>query len=128
MTNVLRGGVRPLAFLLREASGSRSRDNLTLALGEKVLPGQVCGIVTATGEVAPYDPTEDDGTQNAAVIPGYAYDATAAAVMGAYVTRDAELIEDALIWPAGISAPNKAAAILALKAQGLIVRPRSYVG
>lgn len=128
MPTVLRGGVRPVSFLLREANGSRTRDNLTIASGNTVRPGEICGIVTATGEVAPLDAAAVDGSGEAAVIALYGYDATDAAVMGSFASRDCEVIEDALIWPDGISAGDKATAIAELAARGIIIRPRSYVG
>lgn len=128
MVNVLRGGVRPITFLLREANGSRSRDNLTIASGNTVKPGEVCSIVTATGQVVPLNAAGADGSETAAVIPLYGYDAENAAVMGAFASRDCEVIEDALIWPNGISAGDKASAIADLAARGIIIRPRSYVG
>lgn len=128
MVNVLRGGLRPGAFILREASGSRSKDNLTLANGQVVQPGQICGIVTSGGQVKALNTAASTGEDDAAVIPIYAYDASSGAVMGAFITRDCEVIEDALIWPNGISAGDKATAIAQLAARGIIIRPRSFVG
>jgi hypothetical protein len=130
MVNILSGGVRPGDFILSENEqvGARSRDNLTFKSGNTFKPGQVCGIITATGKVVPLDPAASDGSDDAAVLPVYAIDATAADVMGVGITREATVKEDGLIWPAGISAPNKAAAIAQLKALGIIIRPRSYVG
>ncbi|MCP4618507.1 MAG: head decoration protein, partial [Bradyrhizobium sp.] len=49
-------------------------------------------------------------------------DATAADKAAVYHARDAEVKGLALTWPAGISAPNKTAAIAALAALGIIVR------
>ncbi|MDU0792209.1 head decoration protein, partial [Pseudomonas aeruginosa] len=43
-------------FLLSEGAGSISREQVTLAATAKALPaGQVLGIVTASGQYAPYD-------------------------------------------------------------------------
>lgn len=127
MPTVLRGTVHQGDFILSE-SGHRSRDNLTIASGRTIRTGEVCAIVTATGSVVALNPAASDGSQNAAVLPVYGYDASAAAVMGAFVTTDAEVKEDGLIWPAGITGPQKAAAIAALAARGIKIRPRSYVG
>lgn len=122
--------VRPGDFILTENEqvGALSRDNLTFATGNVFKPGQVCGIITATGKVVPLNPAASDGSDDAAVIPIYHIDASSADVMGVAISRNATLKEDGLIWPAGISAPNKAIAIQQLAARTLIVRPRSYVG
>ena len=128
MPNVLRGGPRAGDFILSEANNNRSRDNLTIASGNTVVMGEVCGIITVGGQVAPLDTAAADGSDEAAVISIYAYDASGAAVMGAFITRDAEVKEDGLVWPEGISAGDKTAAITQLAARGIIIRPRSYVG
>lgn len=130
MVNVLRGGIRPGDFILSEDDkvGARSRDNLTFKSGNVFKPGQVCGIITASGKVVPLNPAASDGSDDAAVIPVYAYDATSADVMGVGITGHALVKEDGLIWPNGISGNDKAAAILQLKALGIKIRPRSYVG
>lgn len=128
MVDVLRGGLRPGAFILSQALHNRSLDNLTIAAGQTLQPGEVCGIITAGGQVSALNPAGSNGSDDAACIPIYAYDASGAAVMGAFITRDAEVIEDGLIWPEGISAGDKAAAITQLAARGIIVRPRSFVG
>lgn len=129
MPNKLVGGLRPGDFILSEDDrvGAASRDNLTFT-GGKFLPGQVCGIITASGKVVPLNPAASDGSDDAAVLPVYAYDATSADVMGVGITRTATVKEDGLIWPEGISGPNKAAAIAQLAARNIIIRPRSYVG
>ncbi len=130
MVNVLRGGVRPLDFILSENDqvGALSRDNLTFKSGNTFTPGQVCGIITDTGKVVPLDPAASDGSDDAAVICCYPIDATAGDVMGVGIVRHATVKKDGLVWPEGISAPNKADAIAQLKAAGIIIRPRSYVG
>lgn len=49
-------------------------------------------------------------------------DATAADKAAVYTARDSEVKGLALTWPAGISAPDRTAAITALAALGIIVR------
>lgn len=121
-------GPRPLMFLLTEARGQRSRGNRTIPSGSGVIvSGQVCSTLTSSGAAKPLAPAAADGTQNADSISMYRYDSTGAAVMGAFIERDAEVKEEELVWPAGITAPQKAAAIAALKAVGIIIRPASYV-
>lgn len=126
----LYGKVHPGDFILSEDDtiGGLSRDNLTFASGLDFKPGEVAAIKTTTGQVVKFAPGGSDGADVAAVIPVYAYNTAAAAVMGVAITRQATVKEDGLIWPAGISGPNKAAAIAALAARNIIIRPRSYVG
>lgn len=55
-------------FLLSEANGQISREAINVAAGAALAPGQVLGLITASGEFAPYDPAAEDGTENAACI------------------------------------------------------------
>lgn len=55
-------------FLLSEGAGNISRETINVAAGPALNPGQVLGLVTATGEFAPYDPAATDGTEAAVAI------------------------------------------------------------
>ncbi|MEO4015462.1 head decoration protein [Pseudomonas rossensis] len=55
-------------FLLSEGAGNISRETINVAAGPALNPGQVLGLVTATGEFAPYTPAAEDGTQAAVAI------------------------------------------------------------
>ncbi|PWK31765.1 head decoration protein [Pseudomonas sp. OV226] len=55
-------------FLLSEGAGNISRETINVAAGPALMSGQVLGLVTASGEFAPYDPAADDGTQTAVAI------------------------------------------------------------
>jgi len=55
-------------FLLSEGAGNISREAINVAAGPALEPGQILGLVTATSEFAPYQPTADDGTENAVAI------------------------------------------------------------
>lgn len=55
-------------FLLSEGAGNISREAINVAAGPALEPGQILGLVTATSEFAPYQPTAEDGTENAVVI------------------------------------------------------------
>lgn len=55
-------------FLLSEGAGNISRESINVAAGPALNPGQILGLITATGEFAPYDPTAEDGTQTAVAI------------------------------------------------------------
>lgn len=121
-------GPRPLLFLLTEANGQRSRANKTIPSGAGIIvSGQVCATVTATGAVVPLAPAASDGSQNANCISMYKYNATSAAVMGAFIDNDAEVKEEELVWPVGISGPQKLAAVASLRAAGIKILAASYV-
>lgn len=55
-------------FLLSEGAGNISREAINIAAGAALEPGQILGLVTLTGEFAPYQPTAEDGTENAVAI------------------------------------------------------------
>lgn len=77
-------------FLVSEANGHRSRENVTVAAGADLKAGQVLGVVTASGEYAAYAPGATDGTETAAGILVANVAAASAAKAGAAVVRDAE--------------------------------------
>ena len=52
-------------FLLSEGAGNISREAINVAAGAAVEPGQILGLITLTSEFAPYNPTAEDGTENA---------------------------------------------------------------
>jgi hypothetical protein len=55
-------------FLLSEGAGNISREAINVAAGTALEPGQILGLITATSEFAPYQPTAEDGTENAIAI------------------------------------------------------------
>ena len=55
-------------FLLSEGAGNISREAINVAAGVALDPGQILGLVTLTSEFAPYQPTAEDGTENAVAI------------------------------------------------------------
>ena len=55
-------------FLLSEGAGNISRESINVAAGPALEPGQILGLVTATGEFAPYSPTAEDGSETAVAI------------------------------------------------------------
>lgn len=106
-------------FLLSEANGTLSRENATIALGTLV-PGTVLGQITASGKYVILAPGASDGSQTAAgVLYGHA-DGTD--VPGVVIKRLAEVRADMLVFPAGISAPNKTAALAALAGAHVVAR------
>ncbi len=84
--------------------------------------GDVIHVVVAPGDYEVLDPDEDDGAQVAAGILYASTNATDADVACVVVARLAEVKADALTWPDGISADEKAAAIAQLNARGIYLR------
>ncbi|MGO8269265.1 head decoration protein [Rhizobium ruizarguesonis] len=102
--------------------GMRSRDQGILLAGTVGKSGMVVGLITASGKYTPLNTAAADGSQTAAGILFSNVDASAADKRAVFHVREMEAHDAKLIWPAGISAPNKAAAIAALKTKGIIVR------
>lgn len=112
-------GVHAGEFLLSEASGTRSRQDITLAATVESLPaGQVLGKLTASGEYAPYNPSAEpaDGSETAAAILYAPVGASTEAQRSVGVVRDAEVIERLMT---GLDT-DAAADLLA---QGIVIRP-----
>lgn len=66
---ILNEGRHTGEHLLSEASGTRSREQVTVTLaGAALPPGQVLGRITATGAYAPYNNSASNGTEVAAAI------------------------------------------------------------
>lgn len=107
---------RTAEFLLSEANGCRSREQITLAATAAALPaGTVLGKVTASGHYAPYDPAAENGTEDAAGVLYAAAPVSEAAQSAVGIVRDAE-VDGALLLG------SDAAAIAALDVLGVIVR------
>jgi len=107
---------RPGEFMVSEANGHRSREQIVVASGEGVLEaGTVLGVVTASGKYAAYDDAAADGTEAAAGILFAGVDATSADANAVAIVRDAEVIGARLT---GSNANGEAD----LAALGIIVR------
>lgn len=86
-------GVHAGEFLLSEANGTRSREEVTLAATASNLPaGQLLGKVTASGEYAPYSADATDGTEVAAAILFAPAGISTEAQRAAVIARDAEVV------------------------------------
>jgi hypothetical protein len=106
-------------FILSEANGSRSRENVTVASGQDLAAGAVLGKITSGGKYAAYDNGASDGTEVAAAILLDACDATGGDVAAAVIARDAEVNGECLGYLTGA---DEAAGIADLLAVGIIVR------
>lgn len=102
---------------------SYSREQVTVASGQNLELGAVVGRVTATGKLKRFDPVATDGTEDVAGILLGAIDATLIQRDDALLlARHAIVASHAVVWPAGITAEQKAAAIAALEARGILIR------
>jgi hypothetical protein len=100
-----------------------SRDEGVLATGSGLLrPGVVLGRITASSKLVPLAPAASDGSQNAAAVLLENVDATSADQRVVILARHAEVVLQALEWPAGINATQQAAALAALEAKGVVAR------
>lgn len=96
--------------------------NFTLADGSTdFIVGDNFTVAVAEGseKVVAFDPAAINGSEDAAGFLISAVDATSADKLGVIVERDALVAMDNLVWPVGISAPDKAAAIVQLEALGI---------
>lgn len=123
MTVLTQDLARTAGYIVSEANGYRSREQVVIASGSGVLkPGAVLGKITISGEFGPFDPTEDDGREVAAAVLYEGCDATIANVRRAVTARDSEVQIDALIWGAGVTTNQKTAALASLASLGIIGR------
>lgn len=111
------------SFLVREANGYRSRDEVVIASGSGILKaGTVLGKITASGKFTDFDAGAADGTQTAAGILFEEVDATAADVKRTVVLRDCEVQKSALLFTGTPTTPQKTAAYASLTLLGVIMR------
>lgn len=108
-------------FIMSEAPGQRSRENVTIASGQNLKAGAVLGKLTSGGHYAEYSNGLSDGTQAAAAILIADCDATAGAVKAAVINCDAEVNGKCLDWGSE-SGADITAGIADLLAIGIKVR------
>lgn len=106
-----------------EGKNRYSRDEDTLASGSGVVvTGTVLGKVMASGKFKPLAPAASDGTQTAAAIILQYADATSADLRVVNLKRRAQVVLQALVWPAGITDAQKATALVQLELLGIKAR------
>jgi len=100
-----------------------SREQVTVTAGQNLELGAVVGRVTATGKIKRLDPAASDGTETPAGILLGAIDATLIERDdGLLLARHGIVASHAVTWPAGITAPEKTAALAALEVHGILIR------
>ena len=110
-------------LLKYEAPNLYSREVATVAAGQNLQLSTVLGRKTADGKLYALAPAATDGTETAVGVLATDTDATLIDRDDAVaVVRHAIVARSALIWPAGITASQKAAAEAQLIALGILVR------
>lgn len=110
-------------FLASEASGTRSREIVTIASGNIITAGMVLGQITADGKYAPHESGASDGTETAVAVAYEDVDASAADQDVTAIVRDAEVFRDRLAWDASVDNTTKEDAAIAQMADvGIITR------
>ncbi|MCD6706839.1 MAG: head decoration protein [Thiobacillus sp.] len=103
-------------FIVSEANGTRSREEVTVAAAAAALPaGQVLGKITASGLYVAYSNVAVDGSEVAAAILYAPLADSAADQKAAVIVRDAEVDESLLT---GLDATG----IADLAALGIVMR------
>jgi len=109
-------------FIASEGNGTVSRNTATLIAGQNLSAGSVLGKITASGKFTQLNTGGADGSQNAAAILLDNVNATAADTTCVIVVGPSEVNNKELIWPGGITGPQKTTAIGALDALSIRVR------
>jgi hypothetical protein len=105
--------------------GAAANDHVTVTIADGATDFVANDSFTITVTLSGYkqlNTAATDGSQTAAAILYAGVDASAADKPCVVTARSAEVNGNELIWPAGISAGNKAAAIASLKGLGILVR------
>ncbi len=105
-----------------EAPNLYSREEITVAQGQKLALGAIIGQDSETDLIKAFNPAATDGTQNALGALIAEVDATSGNAKAVIITRDAILADHAVVWPSAITLEQKAAAIKHLEARGVIIR------
>ena len=92
-----------------------------LASGNNCLTGTVVGTITATGKKVLLAPAASDGSEVATGILYGDLDATSGDESAVFFEHG-EAIDDYLVWPVGITAAQKATAILQFKDAGIWIK------
>jgi hypothetical protein len=99
-----------------------SRNEETVAAGQNLGIGAVVGRKTADGKLYALNLSANDGTQTAIGILIEDVDATLIDKTGVILARHAVVADKYVVWPAGITAPQKVAALAQLEARGILLR------
>lgn len=113
----------PGAHIMWEADRNHCRDTVTLLkTSQTYASGTVLGFVIATRKYGHLDPAANDGRETAAAVLFGPVDATLADQPGVVSARSTTLRGADLVWPAGLTEEQRAAALADLAAHHLVVR------
>ena len=116
-------GAAAAEFILSEANGSRSRDNITILSGQTIKAGNVLGKVTASGKYKLVTVAASDGSQNGVAVAIYDVDASGGDTYAAAIVRDAEVNKNLLTYGADVdTSPEQLAVQTSLATVGIIAR------
>lgn len=119
MTTILNSNPRLAEFVLSEASGQRSRENIVVVqTGTEIKSGTVLGKITASGKYAPYSNVASNGTEVAAGVLYNYLPADTGDTKAVGFVRDCEVNRFALT---GLDAAGEADLVL----KGVLVRGRT---
>ncbi len=103
--------------------GQISRDEVTVAISTTVIDtGTVMGVVTSSGQYAPYNPTATDGTETVVAILGRGVNTTTTAQKSVVTARLAEVSKTELVFVGTVTAQQKETAYTSLALKNIIVR------
>jgi hypothetical protein len=112
-------------LLKQESEKYFSRDAVILASGNNLKLGAIVAKLKANDKAVALDLTENETPTGAEIAYGVLIqdtDATTADKETIIIARDAAVASNALIWPDGITADQKKAAINQLKDRGILIR------
>jgi len=121
LQNTTTEGTRTAEVVL-SGGGSISREKVLLISGQNLKAGAVLGVITASGKYTLHDAAAADGSQNAAAVLLADCNATGGDAAALVLARLAEIKTELLTFKAGITAPQRTAALAALAAKFLIAR------
>lgn len=110
-------------LLKYEAPNLYSREQETVAAAQNLTLGTVVGRETTTAKLKALDPAATDGSEIAIGVLANDIDATLIDREDTIlIARHAIVARGALVWPIGITAVHKAAAVAQLADRGILVR------
>lgn len=115
-------GMHTGEFLVSEGNNSISREQVTFGANLTLEAGTVVGKASADGVYASLDPNAADGTEAAAGVLYSAVSTGATGGDGVIIARLAEVVDSLMLWPAGITAEQQAAAVNELAGLDIITR------
>ncbi|MFC7422063.1 head decoration protein [Iodobacter arcticus] len=110
-------------WLKYEAPNLYSREVATVAAAQNLPAATVVARLTASAQLVALNPTASNGAEVAVGVLAHAVNATLALEDDALlIARHAIVASTVIVWPATITAPQKAIAIAQLEQRGILIR------